>query len=294
MSFGNIIGQLLQQGMASTSRERLDHTLGARGLGGMDGLGELLGSLAGAQGRQQPDAPGGSAGLGDLLDLAAGALGGGRGGSASAGGSLGDLAGVLLGGADGRGAQGGGLGGLGDLAGVLLGGGTSRSRTDNSAGKGGMALLGTLAIAAFKYWQQSQTAGAGASIPALGPQQVAELTSDRSEALVLKAMISAAKADGEVDDDEIARIVDKIDDDGVSEAEKRFLADALRAPVDLPALAAEVPDPLVGAQVYAASLLAIKLDTDAERDYLRRLAQLLRLEPSAVERLHALTGAPRI
>lgn len=293
MSFGNIIGQLLQQGMAANSRERLDHALGAQGLGGMDGLGELLGSLAGGQGGRQSAARGNTGGLGDLLDLATGALGGGRGGSASSGGGLGDLASVLLGGANGRGAQSGGLGGLGDLAGVLLGGGSSRSRTGDGAGNGGMAILGTLAVAAFKYWQQSQVAGAGSPMPAVAPQQFAELTSARSEALVLRAMISAAKADGEVDDEEISRIVDKIDDDGVSEDEKRFIADALRAPVDLPALAADVPDTLVGAQVYAASLLAINLDTDAERAYLRRLAQLLQLDAGVVERLHTLTGAPR-
>ena len=45
MSFGNIIGQILQQGMASQGRSRLEHTLGSSGLGG-GGLGDLLGATA--------------------------------------------------------------------------------------------------------------------------------------------------------------------------------------------------------------------------------------------------------
>ncbi|AWI81072.1 protein YebE [Parazoarcus communis] len=297
MSFGNIIGQLLQQGMANQSRGRLDHTLGSQGLGGMGGLEEMLGGLLGGQGGGQQQSPqsnamgGGGGGLGGLLDMAAGALGGGRSAGGAQGGGLGDLAGMLLGGG-GRSGASGGAGGLGDLAGMLLGGG--RSNASGGASGGGMAILGTLAMAAFKHWQQSQSAGAAAAMPAMAPQQFAELTSPQAETLVLRAMISAAKADGQVDDEEIQRIVGKIDDDGVSAEEKQFITDELRAPLNLQALVADVPDALVGTQVYAASLLAINLDTDAERDYLRTLAQMLQLDASAVERLHSLTGAPQV
>lgn len=294
MSFGNIIGQLLQQGMANQSRGRLDHALGSQGLGGMGGLEEMLGGLLGGQGgaQQSPQSNAmGGGGLGGLLDMAAGALGGGRSTGGAQSGGLGDLAGMLLGGGGRSGTQ-GGAGGLGDLAGMLLGGG--RSNAGGAASGGGMAILGTLAMAAFKHWQQSQSAGAAAAMPAIAPQQFAELTSPQTETLVLRAMISAAKADGQVDDEEIQRIVGKIDDDGVSADEKQFITEELRAPLNLQALVADVPDALVGTQVYAASLLAINLDTEAERNYLRTLAQMLQLDASAVERLHSLTGAPQL
>lgn len=293
MSFGNIIGQLLQQGMANQSRGRLDHALGSQGLGGMGGLEEMLGGLLGGQGgaQQNPQSNAmGGGGLGGLLDMAAGALSGGRSAGGTQGGGLGDLAGMLLGGR--RSGASGGAGGLGDLAGMLLGGG--RRNTRGGASGGGMAILGTLAMAAFKHWQQSQSAGAAAAMPAMAPQQFAELTSPQAETLVLRAMISAAKADGQIDDEEIQRIVGKIDDDGVSAEEKQFITDELRAPLNLQALVADVPDALVGTQVYAASLLAINLDTEAERNYLRTLAQMLQLDASAVERLHSLTGAPQL
>ncbi len=44
MNFGNILGQILQQGMAGKGRARLDHAMGS------GGIGELLGGLLGAQG----------------------------------------------------------------------------------------------------------------------------------------------------------------------------------------------------------------------------------------------------
>ncbi len=58
------------------------------------------------------------------------------------------------------------------------------------------------------------------------------------------------------------------------------------------ALLAEVDGPQTAVEVYGASLLAIEVDTPAERDYLRRLAQALQLDPATVQRLHASLGAP--
>jgi uncharacterized membrane protein YebE (DUF533 family) len=119
------------------------------------------------------------------------------------------------------------------------------------------------------------------------------MTSPQAEELVLRAMINAAKADGQVDEAEIQRIVGKIDDDGVSPEEKQFIVDELRQPLDLQGLIAAVPNEAVAAQVYGASLLAIDLDTDAEVAYLQQLAQGLGLDAGTVSRLHQMTGAPQ-
>ena len=50
------------------------------------------------------------------------------------------------------------------------------------------------------------------------------------------------------------------------------MLDQMAAPLDVAALAAEVASPAQAAEVYAASLLAIDADTDAERSYLADLA----------------------
>lgn len=71
-----------------------------------------------------------------------------------------------------------------------------------------------------------------------------------------------------------------------------FLEQEMGRPADIEGLAAEARDPVVAGQVYAASLLAIEVDTPAERDYLRRLADRLGLETNVVAQLHQSLGAP--
>lgn len=287
MSLGNILGQILQQGMSGQGRSRLDHAVGT------GGIGDLLGGLLGGQ------QGGGAAAGGGLGDLLGAALGGGRtGASGSAGaGGLGDLLGGALGGSlGGRQPSAASGGGLGDLLGSVLGGGRSSSAGSSSARSGGsnagMAILATIAMAALKNWTDSRRAQASAAGAAgFAPQELETMTAPDTEALILRAMVSAAKADGRIEEDEIQRIVGKVGADGLSEEEKQFLMRELRAPLDLRALVAEVPNEMVAAEVYAASLLAIDLDTQEEVAYLRQLAQALRLDRETVARLHQITGA---
>lgn len=283
MSFGNLLGQILQQGMAQQGRQRLEHAAGAGGIG--DLLGAVLGGQTGGRG----------AAAGGLADALGGLLGGASraGGGAAATGGLGDLLGGMLGG-------GGRAGGnpLGDLLGGALGG-TLGGRGGASASRGrgntGMAILATIAMAALKNWtdgQRAQAAFAGKE-SGFSAQELAAVSAPETEQLILRAMVSAAKADGQVSEDEIQRIIGKIDDDGVSADEKRFLIEALRQPLDMAGLIADVPNPVVAAEVYAASLLAIELDTPAEAAYLRQLGNGLGLDAATISRLHQITGAPQ-
>lgn len=286
MNLGNILGQILQQGMGQQGRSRLDHAVGAGGIG--DVLGGLLGGRAAGGGT----GGGMGGGLGDLL---CGVLGGGRGGSAADGmGGLGEILGGALGG--GRATSGGG-GGLGDLLGGLLGGGaTGSAGTRSGGGNAGMAILATIAMAALKNWTDGRRAQAAMAPDTAGfaAPELESMTAPATEELVVRAMISAAKADGEVSEDEIQRIVGRVGADGLSEEEKQFLIAELRRPLDLAALVAEVPNEMVAAEIYAASLLAIQLDTPAEAAYLRQLAQALRLDGATLSRLHEITGATAI
>jgi uncharacterized membrane protein YebE (DUF533 family) len=271
--------------MSGQGRSRLDHAVGA------GGIGDLLGGLLGGQGGQGGGSGAAGGGLGDLLGAA---LGGGR-TSANTGagaGSLGDLLGGTLGGGAGAGRPAAAGGGLGDLLGSVLGGGRT-SGASSGGGTAGMAILATIAMAALKNWtderrEQASMEGAPAGF---APQELETMTSPDTEALILRAMTSAAKADGQIEEDELQRIVGKVGADGLSEAEKQFLITELRAPLDLAALVADVPNEMVAAEVYAASLLAIDLDTQEEVAYLRQLAQALRLAGATVARLHQITGA---
>ena len=110
--------------------------------------------------------------------------------------------------------------------------------------------------------------------------------------LLVRAMIAAAKADGTIDADERARIVDRFGD--LDAEERAFLEAEMAAPLDLDGLIGGVTDPALQAEVYAASLMAIDLDTPAEKLYLQLLAAKLGLPKPAVDAMHDRVGAPRV
>jgi uncharacterized membrane protein YebE (DUF533 family) len=257
MSFGNILGQILNDGLAGRSRSRVDasvRNLGARGGSAVDGI---FGQLQGALG--QARAPEGFADAArDFMTK----------------GQVGGMSGAQL-------------GGIGAVAGALLGGGVG-----GAARGGALAVLGTLALTALRNAQAGQGAAAAAEPEAIDAREVAALTGPDAEKLLVQAMISAAKADGSIDPAEMQKIIGRIDEGGVSEAERSFVMAELAAPVDIPALAAQVQGQAQAAEVYAASLIAIDVDSDAERAYLRALAEALGLDQATVAQLHEMTGAP--
>jgi uncharacterized membrane protein YebE (DUF533 family) len=109
--------------------------------------------------------------------------------------------------------------------------------------------------------------------------------------LLLRAMIAAAKADGEVDPEERARIVEGLRAAGAEDNARRFVEEELAAPVDLYTITSEVRDAATAAEVYAASLAAIRVDTEAERRYLDNLALRLGLDRVAVDEINRRLGS---
>ncbi|MBP7001962.1 tellurite resistance TerB family protein [Amaricoccus sp.] len=263
MSFGNILGQMLQEGLGGQAGGRLQQ--GLRGMGGgagggspLDGiLAQVQGALAGAQ---QPGGIGARA-RDFMTEKQVGGLSGGQ------------------------------LGGIGALAGALLGGGVG------GAARGGMlAILGTMALSALKNAQAAKAAGGGGAgdVLDLDPNHVQAVADPQVEKLLVRAMIAAAKADGSIDQAEMQKIIGKIGEDGVTEEEKAFVMSELAAPVDVMALARDAGSPAVAAQVYAASLVAVSVDSEEERAYLRALAHALGLDAATVAHLHQMTGQPAV
>jgi uncharacterized membrane protein YebE (DUF533 family) len=95
-------------------------------------------------------------------------------------------------------------------------------------------------------------------------------------------MIAAANADHAVDDVERHAILEKVTASGLGVAERGFMEEELSNPLDLRALVAQVKSPEMAEQVYAASVLALEVDSDAERNYLQRLASALNLDSATV------------
>ena len=99
-----------------------------------------------------------------------------------------------------------------------------------------------------------------------------------SEVLV-KAMVGATQADGVIDEDEQQRLAGRLDQLGVSSTDRRALVQQLTTPVDPREIVNAATSPEVGLQIYAASVLAVAVDTPAERSYLDGLAKALGIEP---------------
>jgi uncharacterized membrane protein YebE (DUF533 family) len=263
---GNILGSLLggaaPRGKAPSSAGQpadiLSTLLGGKkgsGKGSLAALAAIAAAVAVAKGK-----PGGKAGQGgDWL----GSLLGGAPGQ----GGLGELLGGLAGGTGTAKPSAGG--GLGDLVGGLLGGG-------GAPGMGG--LLGSVLRGA--------EGGGSETPPPLDPS-----AAEDEARLLIEAMCLAAKCDGRVDEEEREAIVGRLGTIEPDEAE--FLRRNLSGTADVEAFARRVPRAM-SEQVYAFSLMAVRLDSRDEAGYFVRLAQELGLDGETANGIHAKLGQPEI
>lgn len=216
---------------------------------------KLLGSLLGK------NATGGNM-LGNLLK---GAMGGGGQQQQQGGGAMGMLSGLLGGGGQ---SQGGG-GALGMLSGILGGGQSS------GGGGGPLGLLSGLL-------------GGGEKAEA-APEPAAPTANQADQAtLLIRAMCNAAKADGEIDKAEQDNIIGRLGGD-LDEAEADFLRSELNAPLNVAEFARQVPADMA-ANVYAFSVMTVKVDTREEVTYLQQLAQNLDLDGGEINSIHQQLG----
>jgi uncharacterized membrane protein YebE (DUF533 family) len=223
-------------------------------------------------------------------------------GSGSSGGLAGML-GSLLGGAGSQQGFGGGsqqrTGGPSGFGGIgsLLGGG---GRTGGAFSGGAMGLLGMLASAAMQHLGSAQGgARQGSAQPGLAedaaPYGDDMATDEQGRAMVMiRAMISAAKADGEIDPQERQKILGRLQEAGADPEAQAFVRDEMAGPANVQAIVSAVDSPHTAIEVYAASLFAIDVDTEAEAAYMRQLAQGLGLNPTLVRELHASLEAPQL
>jgi len=179
------------------------------------------------------------------------------------------------------------LGGLGALVGALLGGGGKS--LGGALGGGVMAWLGAMAFQALK--------GSGDRKPQvplglLERQTDAERTElEQHSELILKATINAAKADGQIDEGEMRRIVGKLQEIGMDSEAQHYVMTQMQKPMETEKLiAAAQGRPELAAQIYGASLLAIEVDTPAEKTYLDQLVAGLGLDPKVAQRIQELVG----
>jgi uncharacterized membrane protein YebE (DUF533 family) len=270
MNAFDILGSLMQGGMRPTTG-RLQDMFGGPG-GGMPqqggpggGLFDMLGKIAG------PMMGGGQSGgmPFDMLKQVGGMVFGGQGGP-NVGGSANTAAGA------------GALSMFGALAAQAL---DAAKRAMSGPG----AAAGTSAGSGPSGFDMDDVTAiiAGLRKPAT-PEE--ERKVEDMATLTVRAMINAAKADGDIDPQEAQRLVGKMQEDGITEEERQFVLTEMRKPMETDAIVRAVPNEQAAAQIYTASLMAIQVDTDAEKRYLGDLAAKLGLNQQAVAFLHQTVG----
>jgi uncharacterized membrane protein YebE (DUF533 family) len=159
-------------------------------------------------------------------------------------------------------------------------GGAGQAGQAASAGLGGLLTALTGAAAAG-------TEQAGQMMDAMTGKTAVSAAMEENAKLMIRAMIQAAKADGEIDAEEQKKILDHLGELGPEE--RAFVQAELRKPVDIMGLAQDTGDAMK-AQVYAMSLMAIRVDKASEAAYLDGLARALGLTAETRAGVHRAMG----
>jgi uncharacterized membrane protein YebE (DUF533 family) len=190
--------------------------------------------------------------------------------------------------------------------GALLGGSGGMSTATKA--KVGLGLLG-VAYAAYQHYSQQGGTAAPAPQPVMGqapppppatamatpppPPPAANPSPARVEEAMhlLRAMITAAHADGLIDADEREAILGRARQAGMDADSLRALDAEIRAPLTLEQLTVRTPASQ-RAETYAAALIAITADTAEERAFLDRMAAQLELDAATRADIHGQLGIP--
>lgn len=199
------------------------------------------------------------------------------------------------------------------LAGGLAGGAAStlaihgltskkgRKMAGTAAKLGGAAVVGGLAWKAYDQYRRNRSTATPGSAEGARDRRwqgmsegqfmaKAPAAAARRDLLVLRAMITAAHADGHVDAEERMRVYERIEGLELSHAEKGLLLEEISSPYGLDQLVQQVPNRAMAAEVYMAALLMLPDASPAHRLFLQDLAEQLTLPAEFVRSMNEEAG----
>ncbi len=194
----------------------------------------------------------------------------------------------------------------GGLAGSALVGAVSgkkgRKMAKGALKVGALAAVGGLAYTAYQQYRQNNAGGQASGSAAATVAAAPAITQERFDAvveneqsgglLIVRAMIAAAASDGHLDAEEQQRVFAEVENLDLTREEKATLFDELRSPLGLSDIVAQVSEPEVAVEVYAASLIAIDETRSEAQAYLGSLALALELPQDLVQSIHQQATAP--
>jgi uncharacterized membrane protein YebE (DUF533 family) len=183
---------------------------------------------------------------------------------------------------------------LGGLGAILLGTGAGRSLAASAVKLGGLALIGGLAYKAYQNYQQGQPVLTGRQAPQqallaapAGSGFEPAAVSNEKAALLIRAMIAAAAADGRIDAREQQSIIGGLGQAGVGGEARQFLMREASSPASVDELAESVTSPEEALQVYTAARIAVDPDEEEEHEFLSTLAGRLGIDPRLAAQVDA-------
>ncbi|MFB9135011.1 tellurite resistance TerB family protein [Vibrio olivae] len=165
----------------------------------------------------------------------------------------------------------------GGLVELLMGSKKSKKMGKTALKVGGAAALGALAYKVYNDWQNKQPDGA--------PQETFDANDERHHIIIIKAMIAAAKADGHVDDNEMARIEEALQGFGADDSVRALIQEELNKALEPSTIARLAQSPQQGAEIYLASLMVADEQNFMEKAYLDELAKQLNLSTEVITQL---------
>lgn len=149
----------------------------------------------------------------------------------------------------------------------LLGTKGGRSLTGTAIKVGGLAALGTAAYKGYQNWRDNDLDG-------VSPIHQLEGEAAESRSLLLiQAMVSAANADGKLDDDESVMLKREVLAMNLARDLFDDIAELIDQPLSAQELAAKVHDEGTASEVYMAAKILI--DRDSSADEIQYLADLV-------------------
>ena len=178
---------------------------------------------------------------------------------------------------------------VGGLAGSLLMSKTGRKIGKNALKLGGVAAVGALAYSAYKKYSNKE----GDKVVDMSTQKnILTNSTDESgflpaendeesihklELILVKAMLAASRADGQVDIKETQTIINQIRSFNLEDDEEGQLMQQLALPTDIEDLVTEARTIELATEIYTVSLLVIEQANEVEREYLTMLSERLKL-----------------
>ena len=177
------------------------------------------------------------------------------------------------------------------LLGGLVCGGLRRKRglaaLNTNGALGGLIGVAVESVKNFQCGESAKPAVA-AEEDSRGPA----LATQTAAILLIRAMVAAAYAGGPMDAAERTVIFDKLKALDLSEEEEEFVSSELLAAKNCKSLATAANSPEMARQVYLASILAVDMDTEAQRIHMKELSGALALDPADVSRMHREVDLP--